>query len=252
MCTLSWDFSKQTYRVFFNRDELKTRKPAESIRVGESGKGVKCIYPVDGEKGGSWIAVNGFGMTTCLLNLYEYPMPKAPEAGFKSRGWLVMELADSESWRRLSEKFSRIELGHYPPFHLFHFEPEMGIHSLKWTGVEVVLQQHPETCEVPASGSSFQNENVVAVRLGTFHNMVSSQDPRARVENLRKFHDFYDPDQGAFSVNMMRDNAQTMSKSEIEVDASRIRFSYRSRLPGYFAYEEQNSESLTIERIPSV
>jgi len=246
MCTLSWEFSTDRYSVFFNRDELRSRAPAEPIRRSCSEGGVDYIHPVDGARGGSWIVSNAHGVTTCLLNLYEGLIPAEPEGGFRSRGWLVMALADSCGWEESLSRFSAVDPNHYPPFHLFQFDPLTGVRSIKWTGTEVVWIEHAERCERPASGSSFENEKVVAARRRVFQEIVKAEARESRLEQLREFHDYYDPKDGAYSVKMMRDDAQTMSFSRIEVDVHHVGFEYLSREPGTVAFS--TSEYLEIPR----
>ena len=39
-------------------------------RIGDV-RGVSFVAPIDGDHGGSWIGVNQFGLTLCLLNRYD-------------------------------------------------------------------------------------------------------------------------------------------------------------------------------------
>src|SRR6185312_11981515 len=70
MCTVSWIHAREGYQLLCNRDERHTRRPAQAPTVRQNG-GVRFIAPIDGEEGGSWIGVNEFGLTLCLLNRYD-------------------------------------------------------------------------------------------------------------------------------------------------------------------------------------
>ena len=69
MCTVTWLPGRNEYRLFFNRDERKTRKPAAPPALHEH-HGVRQLYPVDGTAGGTWLGVNEYGVTVGILNHY--------------------------------------------------------------------------------------------------------------------------------------------------------------------------------------
>ncbi len=244
MCTLSWEFCSESYTLLFSRDELKRRAPAEPIREVKTSAGMRLIHPVDAEKGGSWIVVNERGLTTCLLNLYECSIPEPPVGGFESRGWLVMQLAESRSWEETMSLLSAIDPVRFPPFHLFQFDPILGVLSMKWTGVEVAWIEHPERCEQPASGSSFKNDEVVAKRRSAYKKLVKATDSNIRISELKQFHEWQDPENRAFSVKMMRPDAQTMSVSTITVNSQWVEFEYQSRDVDEEGFEEPMRLSL--------
>ncbi len=230
MCTLSWEFDAAGYSVFFNRDELKTRRAALPIRIATAGSGsMRVIHPVDAEKGGSWIGVNEVGVTTCLLNLYACPTPPVPAGGYESRGSLVMALIDCRSWEETLARLSAVDPVRFPPFHLFQFDATLGVRSMRWTGTEVEWLHHPERCDRPASGSSFENEAVVARRKQAFRDLVVGGESKDRLAKLEQFHQHTVPDAGAYGVNMRRPDAQTMSISRIDVAPEIIRFRYADR-----------------------
>ena len=67
MCTVTWIYEPGGYHLLCNRDEKKDRAPALAPRIHQRGW-VRFIAPVDAQFGGSWIAVNEFGVSVCLLN----------------------------------------------------------------------------------------------------------------------------------------------------------------------------------------
>ena len=86
MCTVTWTRRPDGYSVFFNRDELRSRKEALPPRVHDDGT-VSYVAPEDGDFGGTWLSVNGAGVTIGLLNgpagvalLYSLPQlsPREP------------------------------------------------------------------------------------------------------------------------------------------------------------------------------
>src|SRR5947209_18986874 len=94
MCTVSWLRTPQGYQLLCNRDELFARQPAQAPRQS-SVNGVRFIAPVDGDFGGTWIAVNEFGLSLCVLNGYRKTGPSS-QPGFVSRRLLLPELIDCQ------------------------------------------------------------------------------------------------------------------------------------------------------------
>src|SRR3982751_1081178 len=80
MCTVSWIRTREGYQLLCNRDERHTRRPAQAPTVRED-QGVQFIAPIDGDEGGSWIGVNQFGLTLCLLNRYDPQLVPADREG---------------------------------------------------------------------------------------------------------------------------------------------------------------------------
>src|SRR5687768_12141538 len=95
MCTVSWSHQDDGYHLLCNRDERHTRKPARPPRVHERSD-VRFIAPIDGDHGGSWIGVNQFGLSLCLLNRYQDGEQSATGSN-KSRGLLLAGLMYSPS-----------------------------------------------------------------------------------------------------------------------------------------------------------
>lgn len=85
MCTVSWLHKAKGYVLLCNRDERHTRKPALGPRISER-NGISFIAPVDGDHGGSWIGVNQFGLTLCLLNRMVTTTALNPIASLEAEG----------------------------------------------------------------------------------------------------------------------------------------------------------------------
>src|ERR1051326_3966193 len=67
VCTVSWTHQPGGYHLLCNRDEKRTRGAARAPELRLIG-GTRCISPADSDFGGTWIAVNEWGLTLCLLN----------------------------------------------------------------------------------------------------------------------------------------------------------------------------------------
>ena len=105
MCTVTWVHEQAGgYHLFSSRDEKRTRSVALTPELYET-SGVRWMAPLDPDGGGSWVAVNEFGFSVCLLNGNGTP-------GTLSRGRLVTEL----TWGKLQHgpRHCRFERGFAP------------------------------------------------------------------------------------------------------------------------------------------
>src|SRR6516165_698509 len=95
MCTVSWVHQRGGYHLLCNRDEKLTRGTAFAPALIERG-GVRFIAPIDADFGGTWLAVNEFGISLCLLNGDAGTAPSGATPR-RSRGLLLRELAWASS-----------------------------------------------------------------------------------------------------------------------------------------------------------
>src|SRR3954452_6748188 len=101
MCTVSWFHTGAGYHLLSNRDEKKTRSLALPPAI-DGRRGVRFIAPMDGDCGGTWIGVNEFALSVCLVNGSPVPAQRGTSL---SRGLVVAELLDSRS---ISEALQRL------------------------------------------------------------------------------------------------------------------------------------------------
>ena len=111
MCTVSWFREGNGYQVFCNRDERRSRGPAHAPSIVESG-GIRQIYPVDPEGGGSWVGVNEYGVSLCLLNHYPANFRDPGETGI-SRGLLLIALLEARSLAEVISRVAGAQLSRY-------------------------------------------------------------------------------------------------------------------------------------------
>lgn len=220
MCTVSWARTRDGYGLLFNRDEMKARESALEPEEYVFDR-IRCLAPIDGRHGGTWILVNEFGLTLCLLNHY----PKSfAEDGRKrpSRGNLIVGCAGSPEGMAAVRSLGRVSLIEYPPFHFVAIS-RTEEHLLTWDGDRLT---HRKTGEwsAPLSSSSFETEGVARYRAQAYRRLVGSQDPR--METLETFHRQHEPSEGAYSVLMFRPDACTQSLTRIEVTAAKATLRY--------------------------
>ncbi len=236
MCTLTainlmTGEGRTGYRLVMNRDELRTRSremPPEWREVG----GVRAIWPVDPDGGGTWIAAAETGLTLALVNSFPEPMPNLP-ADRVSRGLIIPGLIASEGIEGVVDGFESIEVERYAPFRLVAVdlaEGEDGVVPrmlvVDWNREELAVETHLDgpICLV----SSGLGDSVVEPRLGLYEEMLV--EPGLSVANQDRFHAHRWGDRPELSVMLERELARTVSVTAVEclLDADEpVRMDYR-------------------------
>lgn len=230
MCTLTWLFNNdsESYTLFFNRDELRTRKRALPPSLQQTHSGVNFLAPIDADAGGTWLAVNQYGLTICLLNNY---MAKDPDGHtFKSRGEIVLALIDCHSIKAVEEKLLAMNLSCYRGFQVVIFQHE--VKQFSWDNINLT-QLIPK---IPVTSSSYDSEAVCRHRQQYFHSL----DARNSLDSLSEFHrshinadmtlidvksEFID------SVCMHREFSKTVSQCSVQVNAQQVSIAYSDGSP---------------------
>lgn len=235
---MSWFKTIDGYELFFNRDEIKTRRRAEVPTI-YSDSNVKIASPTDTDAGGTWISANHYGITFCLLNHYEKEQ-LIRHTDWMSRGDIIRRLAIHSSLPNVENNFSLIDLGQYKPFRLYVLDRSGKSVFFTWDGQKVLKEYDIIT---PRSSSSYKPEMVRKARKNLFlsKKLSESKDRQAYID----FHKSHEPGKSAYSVCMHRDNASTVSFSHIVVDAQRVAFAYADGSP----CEAELSAPLEMKRI---
>jgi hypothetical protein len=217
---MTWKNYDTGYELFFNRDELRTRLIAFPPKVHTS-NGVSFIAPIDADAGGTWMGVNEFGVSVCLLNGFGRVDQKRTD--YVSRGTLVMSLLDVSNGEAARDRIGKIELAAFRPFSLVVMEPNHPVFSWIWDGVRA---KWDKSVVCPLISSSFRLTEVAKHRQTLFHRWDVQ-----KTKALEDFHRSHRPEAGPFSVCMHRDEAQTVSLSQVVVTKERVAFYYSSGHP---------------------
>ncbi len=231
MCTISWLIRPSGYRVFFNRDEQKSRPRARVPGIQQENS-VDAIMPIDPQGGGTWVAVNAYGLTFALLNFYQGRLPKGR---LISRGQLVKACAGFNTAKDAIAYIESLNLAKYAPFSLLCFEPEENrthVVLLRWDGKKILRSE--EHC--PLISSAVRYDEVYSSRISVYHDVmgelpsVDASEERHEGDYVR-LHQSHAPNRSAESICMHRDDAETVSFSQINVDAEHIEFYYADGAP---------------------
>ncbi|HRE81619.1 MAG TPA: NRDE family protein [Opitutaceae bacterium] len=221
MCTLTWLPSPGGgYDLFFNRDELDRRGPeiAPAIRIKDT---VRTVAPRDSEHGGTWISLNEFGLTACLLNYYpdsSYGTGHQEAVTlFRSRGELPDKVADARALHDVHSRIQKIDLRDYRPFHLVTIAAEGEGLWCRWDGIDLTIGTAPSFL----TSSSFRTQEVERIRRERFEAISE----RSRL-GLREFHRGGPSLPSAESIRMRRPDGRTRSMTEISVGSGERRLVY--------------------------
>ncbi|MBL8232442.1 MAG: NRDE family protein [Bryobacterales bacterium] len=224
---MSWIYTAGGYRLFCNRDEKRTRLPAIAPKTRRLA-GVRILAPVDGDHGGTWLSVNEYGVAICLLNgaclsmNHEPPNCETPAQmqPRNSRGCIPLMLANSRSSQQACERLSGFALASFPAFTVLMAEPGLPVAIAEWNGTELAILPYGEPF-LPLVSSSFEAASVRAWRQQEFRRFARPED----------FHRSHNGGASAFSPCMHREDAETVSHSEVSVTANQVTFLYSAGLP---------------------
>ena len=224
MCTVTWIREADDYTLCVSRDEKLTRRTATPPAL-HAGDGLRFLAPLDGECGGSWVSVNERGVSVCLLNRYD-PEPREVRP-VRSRGEVVMALATSSNLEDAARRLRRWDLSPFQPFSVLCLTPGRPASIMEWTGAALHGDFEAEERRPLVSSSVAQGEASRA-RKALFKQFRATGLTR---DALVDFHASHDPERGALSTCMHRQDAATVSFTAIDVSRSEVRMSYQQGAP---------------------
>jgi hypothetical protein len=219
VCTLTWIRAARGFELFFNRDEARTRGAAEPPRVREI-EGVRCAAPSDADGGGTWIGVNEHGVAACLLNGYR--PSDTGERAWTSRGLLVVGVLAARDLAEVRARVERADLGRFRAFAMVAFAP--GARPLAFEHQGSLAVRVLGDADRPRTSSSLDPIGAGRARRELFARMTAGRAVDA--ELLARFHASHEPERGALSPCMHRDDAHTVSFTRVRVGARRVELAY--------------------------
>lgn len=219
------------YTLCFNRDESRSRPGERPVRAFRRG-GVECLAPADGAAGGTWIGVNEFGFTACLLNAYpaaNLARGAAPRAGrLLSRGHLIVGLLDGADLAAARQSLRAGDLRWFRPFRLLALAPGEAPSCFFWDGLRLQEQaQNPEHGMV--CSSAWDDARANRARRSAWERWLAAGEPSESA--LLAYHASHEPDCGAASVCMHREDAATVSFARVRVTTDAVRLLHSPGAP---------------------
>jgi len=237
MCTVSWLRQSTGYQLFCNRDEKRTRRPASGPQLLVR-DGVRFLAPIDADFGGTWIAVNEFGLSLVLVN-----RAQASPAQL-SRGMVVMNLITAPTAAEVRDNLTGIDLSDFAPFTLAGLEAGSPSALFNWTGHELVIVPNADRY-MPLVSSSVDPAGADRERRAEFARL-HAQSGGLRPGTLLAFHRSHHPLRGPLSPCMHRADAETVSFTWVTVTPSEVNLHYAPGAPCHSLAGE--SRTLTATR----
>jgi hypothetical protein len=221
MCTLSFNPTYNGFHLAMNRDESLRRPQAEAPTV-VTRNGVAAIYPQE-PSGGTWIGLNENGNVLALLNIKS----AAKLDKTRSRGTLIPKLITTHS---IHESITKIDCSGLLPFLLVSIcARELSITEWEWDGSKLRSTLRPWQRQHWFS-SSISDVIATMVR-GEEFAMAEGQAGAGSIAWMRALHRSHQNGPGPFSICMHRQDAATVSYSEIVASDDYARFSYSGGSP---------------------
>jgi Transport and Golgi organisation 2 len=227
MCTLSFLPTRDGYIAAMNRDELRTRPQALPPGIHAAGE-VSLIYPRE-PGGGTWIGVNSQGVSLALLNWYSAETEELGEKS-RSRGEIIPTALPKANAEDMEEMLRQLDLAGIYPFRLFGFFPgEKQICEWRWDAWNLSRESHAWRRQHWFSSS--RSDKQAAVQRGMACTQAWCGDPAYPALWLRELHASHEPAPGPFSVCVHREDAATVSYTEVEWLGSETRMRYLAGNP---------------------
>ncbi|MCL4409175.1 MAG: NRDE family protein [Gammaproteobacteria bacterium] len=201
-----------------NRDEHLARAKAKPPRIFHGSRS-NAIMPIDGESGGSWIAVNDSGFVFCLLN---HTAARSLYAGKRSRGLLIRALSDCTQWSSIDQVMQAQNLGNYNPFLVLIFCRNSAPVLYTWDQKTLKIQSH--ICSPVSSSSWFPRAVPFLRRIW----LKRAQRRIASLAELESYHLQRKPLFAAAAINMKRTNTATLSMTTVQVTNEYASVNYRA------------------------
>jgi hypothetical protein len=221
MCTLSFIPDKSGYVAGMNRDEQHARPRSLPPAIAGS-----AVYPREPSTGGTWVAINASGLTLAVLNKNEDG--RLP-VRLRSRGELIPALISANSLAEVHRRLVETGCKGMWPFRLIAISAEEN-EVCEWAyGTQLTQANYDwQRRHWYSSGMS----DIEANRVRTVVVEQAWQEPGAgSLPWLRALHRSHQPRQGAYSICVHRDDAATVSYSEIVFENGQATFRYAAGSP---------------------
>lgn len=209
MCTVSFLPTPQGFALAMNRDEKKSRVAGQRPRRRRAG-GHIALHPSE-PGGGTWIGINQSGLALALINWHARPLN---EKAALSRGIVVPHLLAAQDLACVNRRFHSLPLMRINPFRLIAVSlSARTVTEWRWDGNG--LDMRAKAWRRFHWFSSGQEEILVAEARARTANRISA----GTISRLRRLHSSHQPERSAFSICMHRDDAETVSYTEILASA---------------------------------
>jgi hypothetical protein len=226
MCTVTFIPRRKGYCLGMNRDEKCTRAKGLPPELRNC-EGRQVIYPSE-PGGGTWIALNDKGVAFALINWYS--VTAKAKANIVSRGAIIPSLSAADSLVLADTGLVGLPLDRINPFRLIGVFPAcQRIMEWRWDSNRLIRKHHRWRVQQWIS-SGFDEPTAQRVRSKAFR-QAQAQKSMGTIGWLRRLHRSHSPQRGPFSTCMHRDDAATVSYTELCLFGNRARICHTCSAP---------------------
>jgi len=212
MCTVTFIARRNGYALGMNRDEKLSRAAGLPPRLTHL-NGRAILAPSE-PSGGTWIGVNDTGATLALINWYSITSRVAGQT--VSRGEVVKLALSSDSPALVDATLRELPLARVNPFRLIGVFPACkAVVEWRWNLQHLERRDHRWRTNTWIS-SGFDEPGAQQTRSKNFGEALR-QTCAGSTDWLRRLHRSHGPECGPYSTCMHREDAATVSYSEITV-----------------------------------
>lgn len=217
MCTVTLIARRNGYALGMNRDESLARVPGlppRELRVNDR----RVLCPSE-PGGGTWISLNDAGVTFALINWYSISARGGKNS--VSRGKVVQAVSATASIKEAATALARLPLRRINPFRLIAvFPATREVVEWRWNLKTLGRASCPWKAQQWIS-SGYDEAEAQRIR-GAVFRAAQSQKSFSSMEWLRRLHRSHAPGRGPFSTCMHREDAATVSYSEVTVTSRAV------------------------------
>jgi hypothetical protein len=226
MCTVTFSPRRQGFALGMNRDEKLTRAsglpPSKKLING------RAVLSPSEPGGGTWIMLNDSGVTFALINWYSITARATTDP--ISRGEVVRAVSGLDSFDSASMILEKLPLKKINPFRLIGIHPATNqIVEWRWDLKKLARKNHRWKTQQWIS-SGFDELTAQRVRDRIFQQACYHRSAGS-LNWLRRLHRSHSPESGPFSTCMHRDDAATVSYTEITVSPGQAKMFYQAAAP---------------------
>ena len=213
MCTVSFFPNSRGFYVAMNRDE-SLRRPIAALPEVHVSDSRFSVYPSE-PSGGTWIGLNDSGLCFALINWYA--VPARPKSQAISRGTVVKTALTARNFDESHSVLSALPLNRMPPFRVIAIAfQERAVTEFRWDQ-NVLLPQRKQWIANHWFSSGL-NESTAQAKRAEVCLRERKRPDAGGLQWLRELHKSHLPEPGAFSICMHREDAATVSYTEIVIE----------------------------------
>ena len=217
------------YLVGMNRETPRNRPQDHGPQVRSLGR-VYVVHPTT-STGGTWIALNSYGITLALLPWQRIPLtPSVPSEEQREPEQILPELLSVQGDQELSDRLAKLSMERVAPFRLIGIFPAQA-RIVEWLWNQERWFIRPRSWRPRLWASSLQNEEAVQKERRALWEKALQEPDAGTPIWLRRFHRMHVVQPDSASICVHGEAVCTSSYTEILVVGRRGQMTYHAGPP---------------------